>query len=938
MLIDLLRRQSLSVILFSCLMVCVLYIGCGSSNDSNNSNTQETTTNKNTIIPESIIGDVNWEDVISLPENDDKRQLSKYVGYFYIRVDETHFSRCTASLISPSLIITNYHCIRDHNEFYVNFNYYSALDYNSSSDLRNDSWNCSDVVFENGDDDFAILKCNPLDNEGKIPYDDLKGYISLDIDNPILPNIDNEVYLIHQNCNYTDYSNCSWDGTYPPGEATKKISYGEIIDYPITNYTFKGYDYTFSGRYGFKHTADTLGGTSGALVFLADNHEVIGIHHGGDSSVDPEYNLARTLISILENNQNVSEYIEKDINKISICDLAGDIVNAIPYNSKLTIQLDLYSETGLREFQINLDENRIYNKIYPQFFPQNDNLSIEVDISKYSTGNHMLYLYLTDIYGCSNYSYVDSYSIDIVSSHYEFKCYDNNVYWFDSSGVRNDLKESCQFGCSVDTCNPNPKFEYKCYNNDVYWYNANGVRTELKENCQFGCKDNACDTNSKYVVKCYNDDVYWYDIDGNRTELKESCQYGCTGNTCDPNPQYEYKCYGNDVYWYDSNGNRTDKKESCQYGCTGNTCDPNPQYEYKCYGNDVYWYDSNGNRADKKESCQYGCTGNTCDPNPQYEYKCYNGDLYWYDSDGNRTDRKESCQYGCTGNTCDPNPQYEYKCYNGDVYWYDSNGKRTDRKEYCQYGCTGNTCDPNPQYEYKCYNGDVYWYDSNGKRTDRKEYCQQFGCTVDACNPDPEYEYKCYDGDVYWYDSNGNRAERKEYCQYKCDNNKCVDCLTNEEETESCYLAGSGFTLRCPPGMKTRKCINNYWEEWSSCKVVSGPKYYGDGSLHCGDVICLTISPAGSDSQLKATLSKKDNTVFTNDVDLTIYRSTTNFISYGCVPTSNKKLYEFNINPIKFRDFDIETTISVYAKIISPCNNDVFFTFETGEAYISRCR
>jgi len=282
--------------LFYILVSLAFILGCANDDD----------------IPKIIIGEVDWENIVDLPENDAKKNISKYVGYFYAQDYSwgNTYNRCTATLISPSLIITNYHCIVGKKKFNINFNYLSPDDYNSKTDLLNDSWNCDEIVFESSSDDIAILKCDINDNNGKIPFDELQGYVDLDIYNPIDPKINDSVYLIHQNCDYRDYSSCSWDGS-PPGEATKKISYGKITDYPIENYSFENPNLPFDANGGFKHSADTLGGTSGSLVFLTDNNKVIGVNHASQ----PNNNMARSLKSILQNNGDIIKYIEEDIDK-----------------------------------------------------------------------------------------------------------------------------------------------------------------------------------------------------------------------------------------------------------------------------------------------------------------------------------------------------------------------------------------------------------------------------------------------------------------------------------------------------------------------------------------------------------------------------------------------------------------------------------------------
>ncbi|MDX9721681.1 MAG: hypothetical protein RBU37_13100 [Myxococcota bacterium] len=41
----------------------------------------------------------------------------------------------------------------------------------------------------------------------------------------------------------------------------------------------------------------------------------------------------------------------------------------------------------------------------------------------------------------------------VPSSHASAFCYEDNLYWYDSCGVREELKESCATGCTIDACN-----------------------------------------------------------------------------------------------------------------------------------------------------------------------------------------------------------------------------------------------------------------------------------------------------------------------------------------------------------------------------------------------------------------------------------------------------------------------------------------------------
>lgn len=70
-----------------------------------------------------------------------------------------------------------------------------------------------------------------------------------------------------------------------------------------------------------------------------------------------------------------------------------------------------------------------------------------------------------------------------------FSCYAGNVYWYDSCGDREELKESCISGCSGISCDPvcTSHASSACYSGDVYWYDSCGARENRKESCSYGC-------------------------------------------------------------------------------------------------------------------------------------------------------------------------------------------------------------------------------------------------------------------------------------------------------------------------------------------------------------------------------------------------------------------------------------------------------------------
>ncbi|NIO20356.1 MAG: DUF2341 domain-containing protein [Candidatus Aenigmarchaeota archaeon] len=132
------------------------------------------------------------------------------------------------------------------------------------------------------------------------------------------------------------------------------------------------------------------------------------------------------------------------------------------------------------------------------------------------------------------------------TSHAEFKCYGDHVYWFDSCGHKQEKKEYCEYGCELGFCK------------------------EKKEECEPHAE-----------MKCHEGHVFWYDSCGNREEKKEYCEYGCENGTCinettNCTSHYEYRCYSGHVYWYDSCGSKEEKKEFCNYGCDNGECKTEP--------------------------------------------------------------------------------------------------------------------------------------------------------------------------------------------------------------------------------------------------------------------------------------------------------------------------------------------------------------------------
>lgn len=164
-------------------------------------------------------------------------------------------------------------------------------------------------------------------------------------------------------------------------------------------------------------------------------------------------------------------------------------------------------------------------------------------------------------------------------------------------------------------------------------------------------------------------------------------------------------------------------------------------------------------------------------------------------------------------------------------------------------------------------------------------------------------------------------------CPQDCGN---CNCIENEVEQQACDPG-----TYCPPGAQERICTNDSWSAWGSCESNIGLRFHGDGGEHCGPVVCLQISGSGDDSSLNATISKTDNGLFSNNVDLTIFQPFSNIsIQYGCLATQGLSSYNFQIWPDDF-EIALGGDLWVNAQAFSPCVNGA--NYISGDAAISQC-
>lgn len=254
----LMSKPSLLVALF-----CPLFIGSASGCTNTFDADPETG-----LVAESaeqgsvIVGAVNWQDVGLLDDNSQERQNSRAVGYLSI---PARGNRCTAFIVAPDLVMTNEHCIPQASSAQG-----ARLSMRREAGVPQSQWasfDCSTFVGNSRALDYALLRCSgrPGDTFGVV---DLEARQT---------RTQESLYVVHQNCDYYSQPGCN---------PTKKISRGVVV--------------RVNSEIG--HSADTLGGSSGAPVFTTDTHAVFALHHvgiGGNQNGRGSYNKAVPMRDIL---------------------------------------------------------------------------------------------------------------------------------------------------------------------------------------------------------------------------------------------------------------------------------------------------------------------------------------------------------------------------------------------------------------------------------------------------------------------------------------------------------------------------------------------------------------------------------------------------------------------------------------------------------------
>lgn len=192
-----------------------------------------------------IVGELDWEEIVDYPEGTLERQNSHSVGMLY----NENIGVCTASIVGQDTLVTANHCVDQRWPFSkITFGYEKGVKY------ENLIWlDCQGIIWQDWQKDIAAINCKGVGNPN---------YLSRSSE-PVLKG--EELYIIHNNCDWITDMYC---------RPTKKISHCKVKQ--------------ISGSF-LTHTCDTLGGTSGAPIFRASDHKLIGVHHSGSKEREENY-------------------------------------------------------------------------------------------------------------------------------------------------------------------------------------------------------------------------------------------------------------------------------------------------------------------------------------------------------------------------------------------------------------------------------------------------------------------------------------------------------------------------------------------------------------------------------------------------------------------------------------------------------------------------
>ena len=236
----------------------------------------------------AIIGDFepNWISVTNLDKSGGQFLNSKAVGYL-----KKSDGRCTGFLISEDIVMTNHHCIEDAILARSAKMIFIVIEGTTKDQWHKSTYECKTFIGNNNSLDYSLIRC---DGKPGKKY----GHLTLTETDP---EDFEELYIIHQNCDYKTDKYCY---------RKKIISHGTLQDLP-----------KYKKEQNFNHNADTLSGSSGAPVFSTTEDRVVGIHYNGYYE-DQNRDLGRGVVnSAMKMNliiEDIREKFPEIIDEISI--------------------------------------------------------------------------------------------------------------------------------------------------------------------------------------------------------------------------------------------------------------------------------------------------------------------------------------------------------------------------------------------------------------------------------------------------------------------------------------------------------------------------------------------------------------------------------------------------------------------------------------------
>ncbi len=294
-------------------------------------------------------------------------------------------------------------------------------------------------------------------------------------------------------------------------------------------------------------------------------------------------------------------------------------------------------------------------------------------------------------------------------SHARSECYNNDLYWFDSCGNRQEIKQDCVSNCSNSTCDPTGNSTTTNINvpANIKWFSS-GLNITSGKMLSITATGNWSGNGSNYnspdgytslapsgfvapdlrvaalVAKIASNAPFFvgsnysgtanatgtlyfaFNDDGsgfadNTGSLSTTITIGdACANECNAG---ETGCVGTQK-WQCGEANDNDNclekvYSNCSNGCNNGTCiNCTSHASQACQNNDVFWKDSCGQIQEIKQDCG--------------DSSCSFGEYY---CQGNNTVRDKTCNNkGCSNNACFSNPT------------------TTLETIACQYGCNNGTC------------------------------------------------------------------------------------------------------------------------------------------------------------------------------------------------------------------------------------------------------